>query len=308
MGRDEPGAVPEEARALIGATWEALAEERARAARARREAEDRIAELEKSLAAQERGGGGESEPSASQLAARLRQERDELRASVRAGHEAVREAKSQHDRLTAQLRRFERERTQAERVARELERERAARSAAQAERDEQAARLEQERAAHRATRIRAQERERERPSEPRLTDEPGKALSQLQARADERERRMRARAAEQVGRAVEQKRSMDRTLAEQSIRIQALEAANAQVTEAARRDGLARAELTAEMERLSRERDELKALARDEAHTRERLERRVAELEQSARRAAEQAAEPHRWGGSEGVHQAGRQT
>ena len=291
MSRDEPGAVPEEARALIGATWEALAEERARAARARREAEARIAELEQALAAaQERVGGragseqqraGRPAEAAARRAARQRACRAG-RHCARPGASAIASPPSCAGSSVSELR--------LERVTRELEHERAARSAAQAERDELAAHLEHERAAHHATRVGAQEHGAPAFSRAGAHRRAWGGAQPAQARADERERRVRARAAEQVGRAVEQKRSMDRALAERSAPHQALEAVNAHVTEAARRDGLACAELTAEMERLSGERDELKALVRDEAHTRERLEQRVAELEQSARRAAEQAA------------------
>ena len=129
---------PGEARALIGATWEALAEERARAARARRDAEGRIAELEQALAAA-REGTAEADSDGVALAAQLKRQRDELRAQVRAGQHALREAETQRDRLATRLRRRERDQARARQVAQELAHERGARRAAQDERDELAA-------------------------------------------------------------------------------------------------------------------------------------------------------------------------
>jgi chromosome segregation ATPase len=365
---DEPAAPPGEARALIGATWEALAEERARAARARRNAEGRIAELEQALAAA-REGTAEADSDGVALAAQLRRQRDELRAQVRAGEHALREAETQRDRLATRLRRRERDQDRARQVAQELENERSARRAAQDERDELAALLERERAAHRATRAVAPETQPSAPPARR----PDTDARTARARAEERERQLRSRAAEKVGRAVEQKRSAEHalaqaisdrdsvdaelraaredrallvaqiemmrsetgavsqaldaeralerereslrkarereaeTLAQQGARIQALESVNARVTEAARRDGAARAELTTEMQRLAGERDELEGQARSEAKAREQLEGRVTELEHSAQRAAEQAAIARRaWADSEAARAAER--
>lgn len=142
MGGDEHGAVPEDARALIGATWEALAEERNRASRARRQAEARIAELEQALAAAREGGSGDDHHSdGGELADQLKHQRDELRAQVRTSQQALREAETQRERLATRLRRRERDQDRARELAQELAQERDARSAAQAERDGLAAEL-----------------------------------------------------------------------------------------------------------------------------------------------------------------------
>ena len=246
MSGDEQEGSFEEARTLIGATWEALAEERARAARARRQTEGRIAELEQALAAA-RDGTSEADSEGVALAAQLKRQRDELRAQVRAGEHALRAAETERDRLATRLRRRERDQTRAQQVAQELKQERNAHKVAQDERDELAARLEREQAAQRvACAVPAPEARASAPPAGR----PDADARTARARADERERQLRARAAERIGRAVEEKRGVERALA-QAISDRDRVAAE---RDAARKERAALAAQIAEREREARDR------------------------------------------------------
>ena len=317
MSPDEHEGPPGESRALIGATWEALAEERSRAARARRHAERRIAELGQALAAA-RDGTSEADSEGVALAAQLKLQRDQLRGQVRAGEHALREAESERDRLATRLRRQERDQTRARQVAQELERER----------DELATRLEREQAAEADTQASAklaaqvEQLTGERDEHKRRADETGDQLKQRENEIKAVRDELREKRSDSAGRLTEQiaqiqelaaeadtqasaelaaqveqltgerdePQDSNRGVNEHSSRLEALEAVNAQLTDITRRDAHTQKALSAQVESLTDERDELQRRAQDEARTRELLEEQVVELRRRASRATDEAA------------------